>query len=664
MGAIFLSYAREDRDCAEKLALVLEEAGHDVWWDRRLGGGEEFSAEIEAALDKSDVVLVAWSKESVRSRWVRDEAAVGGESGKLLPVSIDGSLAPMGFRQYHTLDLSHWKSAKRDKRTAELLKSVEHRLQARGSAPAPVPRVVKDERRLVLPTVGRSWLVGAVLLLLVAVAAGVFFEKSRQGPDQPVKPTMALLPFTMASPDPELLTLASQARDSLAHTFVQSGMPLKLLSAAPQDGRPAADFVMSGDLSRNGDKIVATIRLDEAAHGVAVYSRRIEASHGDVRDFPERIGVQIAANLTNTTTMLMLDRRHPLDPGLIADLMGGDDYGADQLQAYQQAKRAAAKAPNVSVAQVALAYNTAFSLSALPREERGAALTEGRQAADRGIALGPRIGDAYATWCVLHSDVLIAECEDRLRAAKRIDPDAPWLNTFLSHLLRGVGRFDEATQLARLSQTHDIYLPQKIMWLLRSLEYNGEHDEAQQLYQQGIRWWPDFKPLLFRNRVFGLMDRGDFEAIQQLEQSENAAKLWPGYVDSRALAAALKSKSPAAARQACPATAGFLMKLRCMLVLAMVGDENGAYALADELYPRRVGRTPAETERIWLDEPDSAGDPEFITSRAAAAMRRDPRYIALVERIGLLAYWRSGRSPDFCRKSPEPICAQLLKRAN
>jgi hypothetical protein len=101
-----------------------------------------------------------------------------------------------------------------------------------------------------------------------------------------------------------------------------------------------------------------------------------------------------------------------------------------------------------------------------------------------------------------------------------------------------------------------------------------------------------------------------------------------------------------------------------MLDLAMLGDENGDYALADELYPRRVGRTPAETERIWLDEPDSAGDPEFITSRAAAAMRRDPRYIALVERIGLLAYWRSGRSPDFCRKSPEPVCAQLLKRAN
>src|SRR4030095_4280179 len=99
MGAIFLSYAREDRACAVRLAHLLEAAGHDVWWDRRLDGGEEFSAEIEAALDKSDVVLVAWSQESVKSRWVRDEASVGCERGRLVPVSIDGSKPPMGFRQ-------------------------------------------------------------------------------------------------------------------------------------------------------------------------------------------------------------------------------------------------------------------------------------------------------------------------------------------------------------------------------------------------------------------------------------------------------------------------------------------------------------------------------------------------------------------------------------
>ena len=100
-----------------------------------------------------------------------------------------------------------------------------------------------------------------------------------------------------------------------------------------------------------------------------------------------------------------------------------------------------------------------------------------------------------------------------------------------------------------------------------------------------------------------------------------------------------------------------------MLVLSSLGDQDSAFAVADKLYPRRVGRTPAETERIWLNEPDGAGPLEFITSPAAAPMRRDPRYLQLAQRVGLLAYWRSGRLPDFCRKQPESICAQLRKRS-
>jgi TolB-like protein len=661
MGAIFLSYAREDRGCAEKLARVLETAGHEVWWDRRLDGGEEFSAEIEAALDKSDVVLVAWSKESVRSRWVRDEAAVGGDTGRLVPVSIDGSLPPMGFRQFHTLDLTDWRGAKRDERTAELLHSVERRLSSKGKDTEPAPRMLKANRRFVFQPGKLLRAVAAMLVIVVAVGGGLMFQNFRKTQNAPLKPTMALLPFTTASPDSELRTLGSQARDSLAHTFSQSGVPLRVLNAVPQDARHAADFLISGDLSRNGDKVVATIRLDEAAHGVTVYSRQLEASREDVRDLPERIGAQTAARLTANDTMMMLDRRHPLDPALMADLLGGD-YLDDPLQAYQIAKRTAAKAPNAQYTQLGMAFETAFALSDLPREERDEAVAEARRAADRAIALGPKFGDAYAPWCALHSETLKVLCEDRLRAARRVDPDAPWLNTFLSHLLRGVGRADEAMDLARLSYTHDVYVPQKIAWMLRMFEYAGESDEARKLHQQGARWWPEYKPMFFRNRLFGLIDRGDLDAIQQLEREVGVTKLMPSYQDSAALVSALKSKSIVGARQACPATASELLNLRCMLALASLGDQDGAYAIADKLYPRRVGRTPAETERIWLDEPDGAGGLEFVTSPAAAPMRRDPRYLQLAERVGLLAYWRSGRPPDFCRKQHEPICAQLLKR--
>lgn len=659
MGAIFLSYAREDRSCAENLARVLGAAGHYVWWDRHLDGGEEFSAEIEAALDKSDVVLVAWSKDSVKSRWVRDEANVGCERGIIVPVSIDGSMPPMGFRQFHTLDLAGWKAAKRDDRTSELLQSVERRLHGK-KQPAPVAQVQKPKRRFTLPKGKLQW-VAAMIVLLVAVAAALMFQNSRDASGKPLKPTIALLPFTTASPDPELRQVASQARDSIAHTFSQSGVPLRLLNAAPREGSPDIDFQISGDVSRNGDKVLATVRLAERAHGLTVYSHQFEAGREDVRDLPERIGAQMAGNLTWSSPMMILDRRRPIDPAIMADFLRDDFTSGDPLQAYQNSKRAAAKAPDFQITQMGVAFNTAFALADLPREERGEAVAEARRAADRGTELGPKFGDAYAPWCLLRSEALWAACEDRLREARRIDQDAPFLNTFLSHLLRSVGRFDESMELARLAHTHDIYLPTKIGWMLKAMEFAGDKDDARELYKQGAIWWPEFKLMFFRNRLFSLVERGDFHAVQQLEREVGVKKINPDYKDSSELVAALNSKSVSAARKACPETDAYLMNIRCMIALAILHDQDGAYAIAAKLYPRRVGRTPEETERIWLDQPE-AMSPEFITSPAAAPMRRDPRFLHLAARVGLLAYWRSKRPPDFCRRKAEPVCAHLMKR--
>ena len=662
MGQIFLSYAREDRACAERLARVLETAGHDVWWDRRLEGGEEFSAEIEAELSKAGVVLVAWSKESVNSRWVRDEAAVGCESGRLIPVTIDGSLAPMGFRQFHTLDLTGWKAARRDKRTAELVHAVERRLQGKAEHAGAV-RAATPARRFAFVPSRRFLVVAAVVLLLIAVGTGYFLLRGAdKSSGQPLKPTIALLPFTTATPDPELRALGSQARDSLAHTFSQSGLPLRLMNTVPQGGRAKVDFFFTGEFSRTGDKVVATIRLEEAEHRVTVFSHKFEASRDDAPNLPERIGAQMAGNLTWRHPLMKLDRRHPIEPTLLAELLQGDDFtaGLDNLQQYQSLKRIAANAPDLLVAQTGHAFTTAFVLPLLPRGERGEAVAEARLAAERAFKLGPDHGDTYGAWCYLQSDTRRAECEDRLRAGMRIDPDAPFLNTFLSHLLRDVGRFDEAIEVARLAHTHDVYVPTKIAWMLKSLEYAGEGEQARELYEQGMRWWPEFRDMFFRNRMYGLLQRGDFGAIRQLEQDLGAKNLPSGYQDSGALVGALKSKSIAAARRACPATDGYYLILRCFIVLASLGDQDGAYAITDKLYLRRLGRTAAETEQIWLDEPEAAAT-EFVTSPAAAPLRRDPRYLALAERTGLLAYWRTNRLPDFCRKQPEPICARIRR---
>jgi hypothetical protein len=96
-----------------------------------------------------------------------------------------------------------------------------------------------------------------------------------------------------------------------------------------------------------------------------------------------------------------------------------------------------------------------------------------------------------------------------------------------------------------------------------------------------------------------------------------------------------------------------------MTVLARLGDADGAFAIADKLYPNRIGRTAADEDRIWFDRPFVNGT-EYLTGPGAAALRRDPRFLPLAERTGLLRYWRSGRFPDFCNSPrPEPICARL-----
>ena len=91
MASVFLSYAREDSAQARPIALALEKHGHSVWWDLHVRGGAQFAKVIEEALKAADAVVVLWSKHSIESAWVLDEAAAGRDTGRLVPITIDAS---------------------------------------------------------------------------------------------------------------------------------------------------------------------------------------------------------------------------------------------------------------------------------------------------------------------------------------------------------------------------------------------------------------------------------------------------------------------------------------------------------------------------------------------------------------------------------------------
>jgi DNA-binding response OmpR family regulator len=105
---LFISYSQKDLAAIKSLATILQQDGWSLWFDQKLRAGATFDRVIEQALTDARAVIVAWSKNSVNSDWVRAEAAFALESAKLFPVRLDDTPLPLRFIHVHTLNLSGW----------------------------------------------------------------------------------------------------------------------------------------------------------------------------------------------------------------------------------------------------------------------------------------------------------------------------------------------------------------------------------------------------------------------------------------------------------------------------------------------------------------------------------------------------------------------------
>lgn len=205
---VFVSYARADQRAAQAIVHMLEQAGFVVWWDALISGGERFGSLIGEALERAKVVVVLWSVNATDSHWVQDEASFGRDHHCLVPLSLDGSQPPIGFRQFQCIDISRGGLRASNPAIQRALRDVAAFMGRPMPAPAPKHRSL-DRRTLLVGGAAAGVAVGGLVIWRLALSPQVALAN-----------TIAVLPFENLSgePDKQYLSdgLAAELRARLA----------------------------------------------------------------------------------------------------------------------------------------------------------------------------------------------------------------------------------------------------------------------------------------------------------------------------------------------------------------------------------------------------------------------------------------------------------------
>ena len=297
--AVFLSYSRADQARARPVIDALITSGFTVWWDGMLRGGENFLPTTEAALEQARAVVVLWSKTSVDSHWVRDEAQRGRERGCLVPLAIDGSQAPLGFRQFQLIDVSRWRGRADAPEFQPVLDAVAALV---GRAPdRPVGRNAMIDRRALIG--------GGALLVAAGTGLAVWRSGWLSGPATP-DDSIAVRPLQNLSEDPgqdyfsegltdEIrLALSRNARlRVLAQTSTNSVRDSKLGPSEIAQKLGVA-YLLGGSVRRSGEALRITAELTDGRSGTNLWADVFDRKLADIFALQSEIAGKVAGAMS------------------------------------------------------------------------------------------------------------------------------------------------------------------------------------------------------------------------------------------------------------------------------------------------------------------------------------------------------------------------------
>jgi tetratricopeptide (TPR) repeat protein len=633
MANIFLSYARVDFAKAERVAKALEAVGHSVWWDRHLNPGERFSAEIDRALKSADAVVALWSKASIESAWVQDEAGVGRDSGRLVPALLEPIAPPLGFRQYHAVDLS---SGRLTARSIEpLVQAVQDRLSGKFRDKGP-ERVASRLR-------GRLPLVASILLLLFAGGAIWWFLRPGASFSSP---SIVVEPAEASSPMAEML-----ARSIAGELARFRAGPLADLDIDPDGGGGATYRVKVGVLESP-----SKLTLD-----LSLRSRRTNNLWSASLDGPSNQGAELnrqAAAMLGSALQCDLDlekRRYSLAADVRVLYIDGCARLADPVSSRNEAinafRQVTQKAPRFAPGWARLAYAEFSGIDFVPGSEASNLAWSAGRHSESARRLDPNIPESFyvrafdRNWGPDSSLEALRILDDGLHR----NPDSALLHSGRADLLLRVGRVDESLQSAKRAVALDPLSPARIENYVMALQLAGQPKAAERELATAESNWPRSAEIAMLRYKFDLRYGSAANALRMLKENEvpNVApdERTELFLQARAnpspanVEAALNSYREAFRKDAW-SIMGYVQAL-------------AEFKKVDETYRALTSATPEP----WYSNGDILFRP-FMKD-----IRGDPRFMQLAGRAGLLAFWKQTNAwPDFCKDPRLPYDCQKEAR--
>jgi TolB-like protein/DNA-binding winged helix-turn-helix (wHTH) protein/Tfp pilus assembly protein PilF len=398
-----------------------------------------------------------------------------------------------------------------------------------------------------------KWIVGASLgalaLLLFASNAGQLRTRIFAGSRPPEIHSLAVLPLSNLSGDPEQEYFADGMTDELITNLAQIGA-LRVISRTsvmhykgttktlPQIARELnADAVLEGSVQRSGDQVRIRAQLIYAATDRHLWAESYEGSLRDVLDLQNKVATEIARKIKiqvtpEENTRLAIAR--PVDLEAHEAYLKGRYYLNQRTEkGFQQSVRyfneATQKDSNYPLGYAGLAdsYILLGEYSLLPAKE---AFAKARTAATKALELDDSLAEAHNALAAVKVDYDWdwPGAEREFRRAIELNPGYATAHQWYAELLSQIGRHEEALAEIKLAEQLDPF--SLIINVVHgdALRSAGQYDLAIEQLQKTLEIDPNFAHAHFHLGMTYLLKVAFADAIAEFQK---AVSLSPNVTD-------------------------------------------------------------------------------------------------------------------------------------